>query len=52
MDELMELIDSPIVAINVGIQDFGSALVEQGIEVVFVEWRPSGWRRPGNDRPS
>jgi FdrA protein len=27
-------------AINVGIQEFGSALEEQGIQVVYVEWSP------------
>ncbi len=40
MDELMELIDGPIVAINVGIQEFGSALEEQGIQVVYIDWSP------------
>jgi len=24
----------------VGIQDFGSALEEQGIQVIYVEWSP------------
>jgi len=40
MDELMDLITEAIVAINVGIQDFGSALEEQGIQVIYVEWNP------------
>jgi hypothetical protein len=40
MDESKNLIEETIVAINVGIQDFGSALEEQGIQVVYVEWSP------------
>jgi FdrA protein len=40
MDELMDPFNGVIVAINVGIQDFGSALEEQGIQVVYVEWSP------------
>jgi FdrA protein len=40
MDELMNLFDGVIVVINVGIQDFGSALEEQGIQVVYVDWNP------------
>jgi hypothetical protein len=40
MDEPVNLIEETIVAINVGIQDFGSALEEQGIQVVYVEWSP------------
>lgn len=40
MDELMDLITESLVAINVGIQDFGSALEEQGIQVVYVDWSP------------
>ena len=27
-------------SLNVGIQDFGSALEEQGIQVIYVEWNP------------
>jgi hypothetical protein len=40
MDALKDLLDSAIVAINVGIQDFGNALEDQGVEVVYVEWSP------------
>lgn len=40
MNELIDIINDPIVAINVGIQDFGSALEAQGIQVVYVEWSP------------
>ena len=40
MDEEMGLFRCAIVAINVGIQDFGSALEQQGIQVVYVDWSP------------
>lgn len=40
MDDLMDLINEAIVAINVGIQEFGSALEAQGVQVVYVEWSP------------
>jgi hypothetical protein len=35
-----ELFTSPIVAINVGVQDFGEALEEQSAQVIYVDWVP------------
>ena len=35
-----ELLQTPIVAINVGVQDFAEALQVQGIQVVNVTWSP------------
>ncbi len=40
MDEMMELFQGTIVAINVGIPDFGSALEEQEVQVIYVDWVP------------
>lgn len=40
MDDLMELFSRSLVAINVGIRDFGEALEQQGVQVVYVEWAP------------
>ncbi len=40
MDEELLLFQETIVAINVGIQDFGSALEGQNIQVIYVEWIP------------
>jgi FdrA protein len=31
---------NPIVAINVGVQDFGEALTEQAAQVIYVNWTP------------
>jgi hypothetical protein len=40
MDDLMELFSGPMIAINVGVRDFGEALEQQGVQVVYVEWTP------------
>ena len=35
-----EMLQTPIVAINVGVQDFAEALQAQGVQVVNVTWSP------------
>jgi FdrA protein len=40
MDESMGLFQETIVAINVGVQDFGRALEQQEIQVIYVDWAP------------
>lgn len=40
MDEKLDLFSGTITAINVGVQEFGSALEHQGIQVVYVDWVP------------
>ncbi len=40
MDEEMRLFQGTIVAINVGIPDFGSALEAQEVQVIYVDWAP------------
>lgn len=35
-----EMLQTPIVAINVGVQDFAEALKAQGVQVVNVTWSP------------
>ncbi len=40
MDEEMDLFVGKIVAVNVGVQDFGKALEEQGVLVIYVDWSP------------
>ena len=40
MDEEMDLFQGIIVAINVGVQDFGRSLEGQGIQVVYIDWAP------------
>ena len=45
MNELAErsrpaLFSERLVAINVGVRDFGQALEEQGVEVIYVDWSP------------
>jgi FdrA protein len=36
----VEILSSPIAAINVGVQDFGEALEGQDVTVVYVNWSP------------
>jgi hypothetical protein len=36
----MDLFEGTMVVINVGIQEFGSVLEKQGIQVVYVDWNP------------
>ena len=40
MDDLIELFSSPVIAINIGVKDFGTALEQQGVQVIYVEWAP------------
>jgi hypothetical protein len=40
MDASKDLFQETIIAINVGIQDFGNALEQQGIQVIYVDWTP------------
>ena len=39
-NNLEKLFSTQIVAINVGVQDFGEALEEQDTSVIYVEWSP------------
>ncbi len=39
-NSVSDLLKGPIVAVNVGVQDFGEALEDQAIRVIFVEWSP------------
>ncbi len=40
MEPEMDLFQGAIVAINVGIGDFGAVLEGQGIQVIYVDWSP------------
>jgi hypothetical protein len=35
-----DLLNGPIIAINVGVQDFGEALEQQNVRVIYVDWTP------------
>jgi FdrA protein len=39
-NDAVDLLEGPLIAINVGVQDFGDALEGQGVPVIFVEWQP------------
>ena len=38
--DLLALFSGRLVAVNVGVRDFGQALAEQGVEVIYVAWSP------------
>lgn len=38
--DLNELLERRIVAVNVGVLDFGEALEAQGVPVIYVNWAP------------
>jgi len=37
---VMDLLEGPIIAINVGLNTFAESLKQQNVEVVQVEWTP------------
>lgn len=39
-NNVLDLLKGPILAINVGVQDFGETLEQQDVSVIYVEWTP------------
>lgn len=39
-NNVLDLLKGPIVAINVGVQEFGDTLEQQAVTVIYVEWSP------------
>ena len=39
-NNILDLLKGPILAINVGVQDFGDTLEQQDVQVIYVEWAP------------
>jgi hypothetical protein len=39
-NELERFLQSPLIAIAMGLRDFAESLQEQGVEVVQVDWTP------------
>lgn len=35
-----DLLKGPLIAINVGVQDFGESLEQQDVNVIYVDWSP------------
>ncbi len=40
IDEVLKLLNSPLVVINLGVDKFARNLEDQKVEVVRVDWRP------------
>ena len=36
----VELLETPVVAVNIGVEDFAEELQAQGVQVVHVSWSP------------
>ncbi len=39
-DRTLDLLDRPLVAINLGLDNFAKNLEDQGVDVVRVDWKP------------
>ncbi len=39
-NKLVSLLNAPLIAINVGVQDFADNLATQNVEVIHVDWSP------------
>jgi hypothetical protein len=39
-EKIKQLLNEPIVAINIGVKSFAENLEKQNVEVVHVNWRP------------
>ena len=37
---ISKLLSGPVIAVNLGLKSFGASLVQQGVEVVQVDWTP------------
>jgi hypothetical protein len=46
MNKLAELLESGVIAINVGVREFAESLQEQGCQIIQVDWVPPA----GGDR--
>jgi hypothetical protein len=40
MDRILNLFRQDLMVINLGLEAFGEALTEQGVEVVQMDWKP------------
>ncbi len=38
--EIVELLNEPIVVINLGLRQFAESLEKQGVDVIQVDWTP------------
>jgi hypothetical protein len=39
-EQIVEFLNQPLIAINLGLDKFAESLQAQGVEVVRVDWRP------------
>ena len=40
LEKISQLLNSPLIAVNVGVESFADSLEKQNVEVVHVSWKP------------
>ncbi|MDA0341792.1 MAG: fdrA domain protein [Proteobacteria bacterium] len=45
-NHVKSLLETPLKVVNIGLESFSEALVEQGVEVVHLDWIPPGGGDP------
>lgn len=39
-DKIADLLNKPLIVINVGVQNFADSLREQGVDITHIDWSP------------
>jgi hypothetical protein len=52
MEVKRDLLQQPLIVINVGLKGFAENLEKQEVEVIQVDWKPPAGRRSRYDRPA
>ena len=39
-DKIADLLNKPLIVINVGVQNFADSLSKQGVDVIHIDWSP------------
>lgn len=39
-DKIADLLNKPLIVINVGVQNFEDSLREQGVDITHIDWSP------------
>ena len=39
-DKIADLLNKPLIVINVGVQNFADSLLDQGVDTIHIDWAP------------
>ena len=39
-DKIADLLNKPLIVINVGVQNFADSLLEQNVDTIHIDWSP------------